>query len=411
MTLTAVYKRAPMYPKQEEALFTDARYGVVEASTKSGKTVGCLVWLDEQAVLRGGRNRNFWWIAPTFSVTRIAYRRLKYMLPDQGYEFNETHMTITYPNGSVVWFKSGEKPDSLYGEDVYAAVIDEATRVKEESWWAIRSTLTATEGPVRIIGNVKGRRNWAYRLARRAEEGHPNYHYARLTVYDAVEAGIFSGEEAEDARQVLPAAVFRELYLAEAAEDGEAFFQIGRISYVSDLPAGLRVARAWDLAATEPNDRNPEPDYTVGVKLGFDSRRIFVLDVVRFRGAPDTVIDKVTSTAITDGRVCNQVFEEEMGAAGKTLIEQFRRALKPHPAAGRVYPSPVTGGKVARAFHFAAAVNDNRVSMLEAPWNDLLLDELDGFPEGETDDQVDAAAHCYNHLVPRGGERRIRWVG
>jgi hypothetical protein len=40
------------------------------------------------------------------------------------------------PNGSVVWFKGGDKPDSLYGEDVYAAVIDEASRCKEEVWAA-----------------------------------------------------------------------------------------------------------------------------------------------------------------------------------------------------------------------------------------------------------------------------------
>ena len=29
-----------------------------------------------------------------------------------------------------------------------------------EAWHALRSTLTATQGPVRIIGNVSGRRNW-----------------------------------------------------------------------------------------------------------------------------------------------------------------------------------------------------------------------------------------------------------
>ena len=37
-------------------------------------------------------------------------------------------------------------PDSLYGEDVYGAVIDEASRMKEDAWVAIQSTLTATRG-------------------------------------------------------------------------------------------------------------------------------------------------------------------------------------------------------------------------------------------------------------------------
>jgi hypothetical protein len=31
--------------------------------------------------------------------------------------------------------------------------------MKEDAWTAIQSTLTATRGPVRIIGNVKGKKN------------------------------------------------------------------------------------------------------------------------------------------------------------------------------------------------------------------------------------------------------------
>ena len=61
---------------------------------------------------------------------------------------SETDSSILLPNGATIWFRSGEHPDSLYGEDVWAAVIDEATRVKPEAWHAVRSTLTAT-GKVR----------------------------------------------------------------------------------------------------------------------------------------------------------------------------------------------------------------------------------------------------------------------
>jgi hypothetical protein len=63
---------------------------------------------------------------------------------------------------AIISFKSGEKPDNLYGEDVWAVVVDEASRTREEAYWALRSTLTATGGPIRIIGNVKGRKNCFY---------------------------------------------------------------------------------------------------------------------------------------------------------------------------------------------------------------------------------------------------------
>src|SRR5207302_1736063 len=128
-------------------------------------------------------------------------------------------LRITLANGAVLWFKSAEKPDNLYGEDVYAAVVDEASRVREEAWHAVRSTLTATRGPIRIIGNVKGRKNWAYRMARRAESGEPGMHYARITAADAVQAGVLDAAEIEDARATLPESVFRELYEAEPSDD------------------------------------------------------------------------------------------------------------------------------------------------------------------------------------------------
>jgi predicted phage terminase large subunit-like protein len=402
-----VYQRPYLYPKQEEAIFTPARYGVIEASTKTGKTVGCLVWIHEQAALYGGWGKNYWWIAPTFPTSRIAYRRLKRFLPDGSFTANETEMTLTLANGAVIWFKSGDKPDSLFGEDVYAAVIDEATRMKEDAWYAIRSTLTATKGPVRIIGNVKGRKNWAYKLARRAEAGTKGYHYAKLTVWDAVEAGVFDQEEAEDAKDILPDAVFRELYLAEPADEGDQFFNVGKLETVESYPDSAKVCRVWDFAVTEDDGSNP--DFTVGLKVAFDGRLTYICDIVRRRAAPDQITETVRSTAKGDGSNCKQVIEEEKGAAGKIMVALFKRMLAGMEKTGRVVPAPVTGSKEVRAFHFASAVNDGRVVLVQGDWNDAFKSELDWFPGGDHDDQVDAAAHGYNHLVPTG-RPRVRWL-
>jgi hypothetical protein len=143
---------------------------------------------------------------------------------------NETELWIELACGSKIWFKGGDKPDSLYGEDVHAAVIDEATRCKEDSWYAVRSTLTATGGPVRIIGNVKGRKNWVHTLAVAAQDGRGGMSYHKLTAYDAAEglqelrdlghkATGVTLEEIEDAKATLPENVFRELYLAEPSDD------------------------------------------------------------------------------------------------------------------------------------------------------------------------------------------------
>jgi hypothetical protein len=181
------------------------------------------VWLFEQA-LRGKPGFNYWWVAPTYGVAGIAFRRLKAwlresLLPSHAWRAREDDQSVEIA-GRVIWFKGADKPDALYGEDVFAAVIDEATRCKEDSWPAVRSTLTATRGPIKLIGNVRGRHNWAYKLARKAQSGAENFGYFKLTAWDAVEGGVLDGDEVRDAEATLLPDVFRELYLAEPSDDG-----------------------------------------------------------------------------------------------------------------------------------------------------------------------------------------------
>lgn len=257
-----VYQRPWMYPKQEQSIFASERIVCIEASTKSGKTVGCMVWLAEQA-MKGRAGRNYWWVAPIYPQAKIAYRRLKRGLPAQVFTPNENELTLTLSNGAVIWFKGADRPDSLYGEDVYAAVIDEASRCKDEAWHAVRSTLTQTRGPLRIIGNVKGRKNWAYQMARKAEAGEPGMRYAKITAWDAVEAGVLDQQEIEDARRDLPDDVFKELYLAEASDDGGNPFGLDAIrACIAPLSDGRPTAWGWDLAKSV--------DWTVGIALDAD---------------------------------------------------------------------------------------------------------------------------------------------
>lgn len=217
----SVYERPYLYPKQLAAIFPDKRWALCEASTKSGKTVGAITRIIE-AGLGGTFGQNFWWVAPVADQARIAFARVKQHLTAGAFTSRESPTpTITLITGATIWFKSADNPDSLYGEDVFGAVIDEASRAKPDAWYAVRSTLTATRGWALMIGNVKGRRNWFYEWCRRAEAGRdPNASFQRITWRDAVAAKVLDLEEIEDARRNLPEMVFRELYEAEASDDG-----------------------------------------------------------------------------------------------------------------------------------------------------------------------------------------------
>lgn len=255
------YRRPALYPKQSKAIFHTKRYGLIEATTKAGKTFGALAWLVEQSVL-GKPGYNYWWVAPVYGQTDIAYRRLKQSLPHDVYDFHDSKLRITArPNNTAMWFKSGEKADNLYGDDVYGLVVDEASRVREESWHALRSTLTATRGAVRAIGNVKGRHNWFYQLCRRAQSGDPDMEYHKITCWDAVEAGILSRAEIEDARRTLPENVFRELYLAEPSDDGGNPFGLQHIAACTVPALSTEPPRWWGI------DLAKSVDWTVCIAL------------------------------------------------------------------------------------------------------------------------------------------------
>lgn len=222
------YIRPSLSPYQEKMLDSPARYTVTEAATKTGKTASHIIWLLEQALNPDLKeNDSVWWVAPVYGQAEIAYKRMKLQMNDREFfKANDSKLLLTLPTGVMINFKSAQNPDNLYGDDVYAAVFDEFTRAKEAAWHALRSTLTATKGKCKFIGNVKGKKNWGYRLAQKAKQGEPNHEYFKITAYDAAEAGIISYDEIEQAKRDLPESVFNELYLAEASEDGSNPFGV-----------------------------------------------------------------------------------------------------------------------------------------------------------------------------------------
>lgn len=258
-----VYERPWMYDKQSAAFFNDSRYSFCEASTKAGKTVAGIAWLFEKAY-QGTTGQNFWWVAPVYPQAEIAYRRMKRAIPSVLVASSrESDLQIVLISGSIMKFKSGEKPDNLYGEDVFAAVVDEASRLREESWHALRSTVTATRGPIRFIGNVKGRKNWFYMLCRRAESGEQDMQYHKIVAADAVAAGVLEQDEIEGAKRELPEQVFKELYLAEPSDDGGNPFGLAAIARcVAPLSGKPPKVWGWDLAKSQ--------DWTVGIALDED---------------------------------------------------------------------------------------------------------------------------------------------
>lgn len=170
-------------------------------------------------------------------------------------------------------------------------------------------------------------------------------------------------------------------------------FEVEQIQVVDAIPAGVvQWCRGWDLGATEGAG-----DYTAGVKVGrLADGRYIVADVVRKQHGTTKRDALIKAAASGDGmgRV-KQSLPQDPGQAGKGQVAGLTAMLAGHI----VHSSPETGDKVVRARPFASQVNAGNVLMLRATWNKDFTEELQLFPHGRYDDQVDGASRAFNGLL------------
>lgn len=171
------------------------------------------------------------------------------------------------------------------------------------------------------------------------------------------------------------------------------------LEIVDAAPAGLHECRAWDLAGTVAA-AGRDPDWTVGVKMGkAKDGFLFILDIVRFRGSPAEVERTIRNTAERDGKGCLVRIPQDPGQAGKAQVSSLTRLL----SGFIVHAIPPTGSKETRAMPFAAQCEAGNVRIVKAAWNDALFDEIEVFPLGKHDDQVDALADAFRALHDTSG--------
>lgn len=270
-------KKPNLTSYQKNFLYNDSRFTITEASTKIGKTFSHIWWIFERAHESWNKpNYNHWWVAPVYSQTKIAFKRLRVKIAKSGiYKVNESNLTITCPNGAVIHFKSADKPDNLFGEDVYSVVFDEAPRAKVEAFYALRSTITATGGKMKLIGNFGGVANWMHQLKEKAIED-KEYSYHRITAWDAVREGILEESEILQAQKDLPPKIFKQLYLAEEQESDD---QLIDFNSMNDLFTNNHVPEG-DMFISADIALHGSDKFVVCVWSGFILKEIQIIDKI-----------------------------------------------------------------------------------------------------------------------------------
>jgi len=180
-----------------------------------------------------------------------------------------------------------------------------------------------------------------------------------------------------------------------SARHGGSKFKREWFSIVNESPARTRYVRYWDLAATEPKE-GEDPDYTAGIKVGLLDGVYYVEDVQRFRASPEVTEKRIQQTALIDGRQVDVYMEQEPGASGKSLVDYYARKIL---VGYSFHGDRATGDKEIRSNPVSSAAERGNVRLVHGRWIGDFLDELEAFPLGSHDDQVDALSGAVTKLL------------
>ena len=193
--------------------------------------------------------------------------------------------------------------------------------------------------------------------------------------------------------EVLGSAFFQALFQQRPLDEAKKLSDGNWLKILDIIPSGkLRLARVWDLAATEGGG-----DYTVGSLCGYDTSTgyFYILDIKRAQLSPKQVEELVLKTAIDDGLDVEIDIEQEPGSSGLALVEDYTVRILPE---FKVEGVPVVKNKILRAQPLLAAAEMGKVFLFRAAWNKHYVQEFDTFP-GEYDDQVDTTAAAFTKLA------------
>lgn len=162
----------------------------------------------------------------------------------------------------------------------------------------------------------------------------------------------------------------------------------------------IRWVRFWDTAAKA----GQRSDYWAGALLvRMPEGDWYLVDLVRGRWEYPEAKRRVLQTAAADGAGVPVVIEES--ASGIALLQDL--AADPRADGYWIRAEKVVADKEVRAGAWASAAEMGRFHLVRGAWNAAFLAEVEAFPYGAHDDQVDAVSGAYACLFRQS--RRPRW--
>lgn len=323
-------------PCQKEFLLSPARFKVISAGRRFGKTIAALNWILEGAL--NHRGWNCMWVAPTYRQSRYAFKRLMSALRLSGgmsiiSRVSESDMVIEFVNHSLISFRTAENYDNLRAEGINRLVIDEAARIPKAAWEEVlRPAISDTGGDVMFISTPKGR-NWFYHLWLMGKN--PEYPEYQSWQFPSSDNPKIRPEDIELARKTLPENVFKQEFMAEFIEaGGEVIPNVDVCIVLPELIAtkepgrqyygGIDLARKRDYTViTILDDELRLIDFYRFTGVNWDIQKEKIAEVVKHKYDALTLVDQ---TGVGDP-IVQELLLSDVYVRGFTFTAEKKRSL------------------------------------------------------------------------------------
>lgn len=236
------------------------------------------------------------WGAPVYDQVWTAWEECMRSMWDVAVP-NQGRMTLSLPGRGRIMFRSLDNPRSVRSKTADLVIVDEAGDVDPEAWSSVlRPLLTSTGGGAWMAGTPRGL-NWFWEGWEGAATRPDSARWQAPTVGMRIEAGQLVREphplenpdmpfeEMLSAFEETPEAKFREEYMADWMDSGDAVFKTADIEAMPsgwnglmDPARGRKYLHAWDIGRRS--------DATVGGTIDHTYWPWQLVAFERFQGLP-----------------------------------------------------------------------------------------------------------------------------
>ena len=302
---------------QQEVIDSDSRFIVLLCGRRWGKSQVC----QDISIRNIIAQKRVAYITPTYQLASVFFDSIV-QIGGGVFKTNRTELTIKYAQGELRFF-TGENIDGLRGHKFHVVIVDEASYIKnlKDGWErVIRATLTDYAGRAYFVSTPRGY-DYFFSLT---QNGGSDWKTFKFTTYDNP---YIPTDEIEEARLMLPKAVFEQEYMANPMQNADNPFGSDAIractSELSGKPAmyfGIDLAKSYDHTVIIGLDTDGKVAYLDRFQKSWQHTKESILRL------NNRVVGYVDSTGVGDP-IMEEISKSMNGLTGFKFTSQSKQQL------------------------------------------------------------------------------------